>query len=301
MNFKVANDLLDLASSLIEGKFFYIGKFENNTFTFMKVLDNGMVVNVNDGDTINISESYCQQIFRDREPVIISNTDTHACTKKLDLTKIYNIQSYVGVPIFYQDGELYGTICAIDNEKSKFDQKEADVLSRFANLYTNVVELERKAKIDELTSLYNRRFLYESFDSICKHGALVLFDLDGFKEVNDHFGHEVGDSVLKEVGKRMKDFLGNNGLAVRLGGDEFVIVLPDVTENSEIEIKASSLLKILSDWEDYDYNIRITVSIGISLFPRDGLEVSTLLKNADIAMYHAKKSGKNTFQFFNTI
>ncbi|WP_066048603.1 sensor domain-containing diguanylate cyclase [Robertmurraya korlensis] len=298
MDYKVANDLLALVNSLIDGKFFFISKIRNNMFTLVKVLDNGMNLQLNDGDTLSTSDSYCQQIVNMKESWVIDEAQTHPFTSKLALTKEYNIQSYVGVPVFYKDGGLYGTICALDTEKSKFTDKEVDILTRFSNLYTSVVELEKRVKYDKLTTLHNRDFLYDNFEKLFHKGSLLLLDLDGFKEVNDQYGHEVGDLVLREVGERIRNFVGLDGAGFRLGGDEFVTIFPDVTEKNVIEDKATSLLKILADWEDFHYEIGISASIGISLFPIDGSSISQLLKKADIAMYQAKQMGKNAFRMY---
>lgn len=301
MKTKVANDLLELASSIIDGKFLFLSEIKENSFKLAKILDKGMDINVKEGDTMDLSDSYCQRIVTMREPWIINEAQSHPFTCKLELTQRHGIQSYVGVLVFYQDGELYGTICAIDSEKSKFTEKEVEILSKFANLYTSVIELERRAKYDQLTSLFNRGFLYDNFNKLFNRGTLLLLDLDGFKEVNDQYGHEVGDLVLRDIGTRIRNFVGLDGEAFRLGGDEFVAVFPDMTDESSIEEKATRLLKVLAGWDIFNYDIKISASIGIVLFTKNVSDVSKLLKKADIAMYQAKQKGKNTFHIYRVL
>ncbi|MBD8069392.1 sensor domain-containing diguanylate cyclase [Bacillus sp. PS06] len=229
---------------------------------------------------------------------MINDTHIHEFTKDLPVTHDANIRAYLGVPIFYNNGEMFGTLCAIDSKTSNFTQKDIEVLQKFSNLFSFVIELERKVNYDSLTELYSRNYLYTHFTQIANKGTLMLLDLDGFKEVNDVHGHHVGDDILKEVGNRIKKFLDATSLGVRLGGDEFVILIPNLQDDLEIEDKAHHLLSILSDWKGF--NINISASIGIITFPYDEeIHLGNLLKKADIAMYQAKERGKNCFQIFS--
>ncbi|MRH42059.1 diguanylate cyclase [Aquibacillus halophilus] len=193
---------------------------------------------------------------------------------------------------------MYGTLCAIDSKISNFTKKDIEILQKFSNLFTYVIELEKKVHYDSLTELYSRNYLYDNFNYISDKGTLMLLDLDGFKEVNDVHGHHVGDKVLKEVGKRIKEFLDADSLGVRLGGDEFVILIPNLQDDLEIEYKANRILGVLSDWKNFDINI--SASIGIIKFPYyDEISLENLLKKADNAMYQAKVKGENCFHAFS--
>jgi diguanylate cyclase (GGDEF)-like protein len=124
--------------------------------------------------------------------------------------------------------------------------------------------------------------------------GLLYIDLDAFKEVNDHHGHTIGDELLTQVGKRLKRSVRSSDRVYRLGGDEFTIILTSLDNQALIEKTANRIVKTLSDeFEINHLSINITSSIGTSIFPDDAQDVATLIKNADMAMYEAKKEGKN--------
>jgi len=132
--------------------------------------------------------------------------------------------------------------------------------------------------------------------------AIMLFDLDRFKEVNDTMGHMAGDQLLKEVSKRMKNLLRKGDTIARMGGDEFLLLLPEI---SQIEDATKIARKIIDSFKNpfvIDHQeIHITTSIGIVIYPEDGEDSETLIKNADIAMYQAKKEGRNNYQFYKKL
>ena len=132
------------------------------------------------------------------------------------------------------------------------------------------------------------------------HGALLYLDLDRFKEINDIYGHSVGDVVLAQAAERIVAEARDSDTVSRLGGDEFVIVMPDAESERQVRAKATRLLERLSE----SFSVRgddhfVSASIGIVLFPDDGDSVETLLKNADAAMYRAKEAGRGRFEFFS--
>ena len=169
-------------------------------------------------------------------------------------------------------------------------------------------KLEYLATHDFLTGLPNRLSLNETLKKLIQHTdsqdnilAVMLLDLDRFKEINDVMGHSNGDILLNEVSLRLKDSLYTSDIVARLGGDEFIIVLREVRNKTELEFVAEKVLKCLSKPYLIDNSeINITCSAGISLYPADGKNVETLIKNADLAMYKAKNLGGNGYQFFNT-
>jgi diguanylate cyclase (GGDEF)-like protein/PAS domain S-box-containing protein len=158
---------------------------------------------------------------------------------------------------------------------------------------------------DSLTALPNR----ESFNLILSPGiararrdgtnlAVLFIDLDRFKTINDTLGHQAGDILLREIGNRLKHCVRQADIVARLGGDEFVVLLQDVGASEHVAKVANKILvEIGSTLEILGQEIRVTASIGISMYPQDGQDEQTLMKNADIAMYHAKQEGKNNFQF----
>lgn len=165
----------------------------------------------------------------------------------------------------------------------------------------------RLALYDVLTDLPNRKlFTDRLLHSLARAKrdevqlAVMFIDLDKFKPVNDKFGHTVGDLLLKEVAMRLQDCVRKSDTVARLGGDEFVVLIPTIQEKQGDAIVADKILKTLAAPFHIDGHIlHISSSIGIAVYPEDGNDEKSLLKNADAAMYHAKKSGRNNMKFFS--
>jgi diguanylate cyclase (GGDEF)-like protein len=159
---------------------------------------------------------------------------------------------------------------------------------------TTLAHSRQLALTDELTGLGNRRAFYEHVDTYLaadpdRNGALFLLDLDRFKEVNDSLGHHAGDDLLLQVATRLSEGLTHeDGLLARLGGDEFSIFVLDVDRDGAEMFAEMVRQTLLAPFTIDGITVRVAASVGISLFPKHGLEVSTLLRRADIAMYHAK-------------
>jgi diguanylate cyclase (GGDEF)-like protein len=184
------------------------------------------------------------------------------------------------------------------------------------NIYaTDISELkstQRKmrdlANFDRLTNVANRQYFETTLSSYIAHAnkndkqlALLLIDLDNFKTVNDTLGHHVGDHLLKTLTKRILGCLRSTDFIARLGGDEFVVLLKThKIKEKEIESVAEKINQALATpFELGDYQIETSCSIGISFYPQNGTSNNELLKNADIAMYQAKKNGRNQFAIFS--
>ena len=167
-------------------------------------------------------------------------------------------------------------------------------------------ELRQLGHYDNLTGLANRTLFQERLQTAInksqrsnqKH-ALLFIDLDQFKNVNDSLGHETGDQLLIEVGKRIKDRIRKIDTAARFGGDEFAILIEDVSAPYSAAKVADDLLKAMAEHIQIDdYTLLVTPSIGIAMYPFDGDNQSELLRKADTAMYHAKDQGRNNYQFY---
>ncbi|MCU7796898.1 MAG: EAL domain-containing protein [Candidatus Thiodiazotropha sp. (ex Myrtea spinifera)] len=168
-------------------------------------------------------------------------------------------------------------------------------------------ELETLAYVDKLTRLPNRRYFIdrmneaveeaEAFDSKL---TLFFMDIDNFKIINDSLGHEVGDMVLTEAGWRIQEALRSDDTVCRLGGDEFTAIIRGVNDFDTISRVSESILKNFElPFYVQDHELRTSASIGIVTYPNDGLTTKELIKNADTAMYAAKKGGKSGFRFFS--
>ncbi|MFO1321277.1 MAG: EAL domain-containing protein [Burkholderiales bacterium] len=158
---------------------------------------------------------------------------------------------------------------------------------------------------DELTGLPNRALFNRTLATMLARGgrepnrfAVMLVDLDGFKHINDTLGHEYGDQILREVGARLRRCVRDSDIVARLGGDEFVMLVADlVTPEDAGTIGRKMLHAIAEPCHLAGQALVVTASAGISVFPRDGADQQTLMKNADLAMYRAKDRGKNNFEF----
>jgi len=168
------------------------------------------------------------------------------------------------------------------------------------------VEMSYMAKHDFLTGLPNRSLLTDrlaqSMALAQRHDrkvALIYLDLDHFKHINDSLGHAVGDQLLQSVAKRLQDCVRLSDTVCRQGGDEFVVLLAEVQTAQDAHLTAEKLLKTMAEpLLIGSHRLHVTLSIGISLYPDHGQDVETVVKNADIAMYHAKRSGRNNYQVF---
>lgn len=166
--------------------------------------------------------------------------------------------------------------------------------------------ISHMATHDELTGLPNRNLLQDRIErALVKDGrgygqAAVLFiDLDHFKHVNDSLGHEVGDLLLKEASARLLPCIRSGDTVARHGGDEFIIVLQNISYATDAGVVAQNILDVLMQpYFIKEEELYIGASIGITIFPDDGDSVEILLRNSDIAMYHAKETGRNNYQFF---
>jgi diguanylate cyclase (GGDEF)-like protein/PAS domain S-box-containing protein len=172
----------------------------------------------------------------------------------------------------------------------------------------NQEKLEYQASHDAVTGLPNRLLMNDRLkrmmlsaqrnDSVV---GVVLIDLDHFKLINDTFGHNCGDVLLQTVARRMQECLRESDTVARLGGDEFVLLLSGEGRGEALSQVAQRVLKAISQpWYAEEHEFCVSCSMGVSIFPRDGRDVQTLLRNADTAMYKAKDLGRNNFQFYSS-
>ncbi len=212
------------------------------------------------------------------------------------------------------NGTVYGQVNVFYTEDKPFllpDEQNlinfiAVDLSRWCERKNHEQNISHMASHDVLTGLPNRALLQDRITQAIEfnqrhHGmAAVLFiDLDNFKNINDTFGHDVGDLLLKKVGARLLSSIRSGDTVARQGGDEFIVILPYIKETSVVEMVAQKILDMLS--KPYQVNVHefhVTCSIGVALYPEHGRDACTLLKHSDTAMYHAKTLGRNICHFF---
>ncbi|UPK86533.1 EAL domain-containing protein [Pseudomonas sp. A2] len=167
-------------------------------------------------------------------------------------------------------------------------------------------ELTQLALHDTLTDLPNRTLLADRIEQaiakVAEQGgcfALMFIDLDGFKPVNDAFGHHIGDLLLKAVAARLRGHLHSQDTLARIGGDEFVLLVELREPNDAMDVAVKQVNLVSRPFRVAEHDLQLTASLGIVLYPGNGLDQHELLRNADAAMYHAKSAGKNGYSFFD--
>ena len=232
------------------------------------------------------------------EAVFEVYSDVTDLVDKLEKTQWQIVTSVLGVLSL-----LYAFLFLIVRRADRIINAETEVERR-----ANEERLRHQAYHDSLTGLPNRTSLVERVGEAIRRGgrngetfAVLFLDLDSFKDVNDSLGHPVGDLLLKAVAERLQPALREEDTVARLGGDEFVVTLLQLKRTEHAAVVAEKILTAVSGtpYAIEGRELSITASIGISVFPEDGKDVNELIKNADAALYHAKKMGRNNFQFFS--
>ncbi len=245
------------------------------------------------------------QRYHDEDEYLFNNPDETQIykyrVKNRRTLQEYHVTFYKNV---FRDehGRVAGLIGAV------LDNTEHENITKL--LEEQAKSLRYKANHDNLTGLPNRSFFKETLDYAMKKAkrtgeriAMYYIDLDHFKSINDTYGHDVGDEVLIKFSKKIKAILRESDMFARIGGDEFVIIVNEVTDTETLVDISNKLIKaiekpcILTTKTFY-----LQCSIGISIYPNDGLYLDEILKNADLAMYKAKKeTRKSSFYFFDEL
>ena len=167
-------------------------------------------------------------------------------------------------------------------------------------------QMAHAAEHDALTGLPNRMLLNDRVSQAIiaaphhmKKVAVLFLDLDGFKHINDSLGHPIGDKLLQSIANRLVECARDSDTVSRQGGDEFVVLLSEVEQAEDAAIAARRMLQTVAECYSIDrHDLHVTASVGVSVYPDDGLDAETLIKNADTAMYQAKESGRQSYKFF---
>ncbi|WP_050575577.1 bifunctional diguanylate cyclase/phosphodiesterase [Pseudomonas viridiflava] len=207
-----------------------------------------------------------------------------------------------------KNGDIYPSWLTISAVRNK-----DDLITHFVAVFADIsslkhaqARLDYQAHHDPLTGLPNRTLFENRLQTALLHseesgslGAVLFLDLDRFKHINDSLGHPVGDLLLKGIAQRLKEHLRDIDTVARLGGDEFIVLLPGLLQPSDAVSIANKLLACFSaPFQAGEHEFFISSSIGCSLFPTDGTDVATLVKNADAAMYRSKAKGRNRVESY---
>jgi len=288
-----------------------------NFSQYLKVIDDieiGIFV-VNEDYTVRFMNNTMKKWFGDQEGNIcyssVAGLNTPCSYCKLH--EVLKTKEKVVYEPTLQNGEAFHIVAtSIKNPDGTYSKME--VIRNVTKEKDDEVQLLEQKKLleyqathDALTGLYNRAALQERLEEALSHSkreqtktALLFIDLDRFKEINDSLGHDIGDKVLIEIAKRLQSKVRKEDVLARLGGDEFMIIVENIKNKDDIGFLASKLVKAFeAPLEIEGYKLYLSCSIGISIYPDDGEDVSSLLKFADSAMYKAKAEGRNNFQFYS--
>ncbi|GEM_PF-1509667 len=255
-----------------------------------------------------ISDNFIFEVVHSKKPLFINDLQDYSAPGGFDGI-LKEINSYLGIP-FIIDDKVVAVLNIWSKEGFKFNSEDmifaymlSDIVSSILVRIRYLEKLDEYSVTDSLTGIYNKREFYKRIFEEIKRSSMynkklsvVIFDLDGFKEWNDTYGHLEGDKVLKELGNLLKERLRNTDIPFRFGGDEFVIIMPDTSADNagkameDISFRVKELI--------LDKRKKITLSIGIAEY-KPNETVEEFIERADKAMYAAKNAGKNKIKIAN--
>lgn len=231
---------------------------------------------------VNLMEDVFSQSLINKQPCELRYRQKHK-TKEWIWTELH------GTPVFDEYGRFAHMV----------------IISRDISLHKEYEsKLEFFATHDPLTTLPNRRLFKEKLAKALFHLqekqaglAVIMMDIDYFKNINDQFGHDIGDEVIVEFGKRIKNHVREQDIVARLGGDEFIAFFPNVQSTEQVISIAEEIQQAVQEpWHVGGHTLKVTASVGIAMAPLQGATVPSLIKNADEVLYEAKRAGKNTYK-----
>lgn len=289
----------------------------NELSSYLKAIDEHALVSVTDvdGNLIQVNDKYCATCGYGREELLGHDS-------RIVRSGIHPEAFFAEMWASISQGEIWhGEICNRAKDGALYWVDAAIVplkdahgrIARYISIMLDITPYKESqqrvmhlASHDALTGLPNRNLLQDRIQQMIAHdqrhherAALLFIDLDQFKTINDSLGHDMGDLLLKQVASRLTSSMRNEDTVARQGGDEFIVLLPCLSDPQSAGQLAGRLIEELNQpFEINGKQMHIGASIGIAIYPEDGVDVDTLMKNSDIAMYHAKESGRNVYQFF---
>ncbi len=247
--------------------------------------------------------SFCTHTIQQREPLIVE--DAHLDPRFAGSPMVVgppHIRSYAGIPLRTPEGYNVGSLCAMDTRERRFSPADIAILSNFANIVCDELELRMIAQVDHLTGALTRRgFVEQAEREIARSrrydrpSSLVMLDVDHFKAVNDTYGHTTGDQVLHQLARLAEATLRPIDVFGRLGGEEFGILLPE-TDADEALVVAERLREAIAAFPMQLSNgatLKVTASFGVAVLAPRMTSVATWIEQADTALYAAKAGGRN--------
>ncbi|MEG3765849.1 sensor domain-containing phosphodiesterase [Alteromonas sp. 14N.309.X.WAT.G.H12] len=246
--------------------------------------------------------------------VIVKDISTHPYwTQWRELAARANLGACWSQPICSANGEVLGTFAIYHEAPATPSEGELVRIGQFAHIASIAIERERANKViwrqanyDVLTGLPNRNLMEVHLKQAIKMAdraqskvAVMLLDLDNFKDINDTLGHDFGDKLLIECARRIENCIRQQDTVARLGGDEFVLIFNNISSKNDLDRIIQDLLSSISTPQTIEQErVHTSVSIGVTLYPDDAQDATSILKNADQAMYGAKSLGKNSYYFY---
>lgn len=259
---------------------------------------------------LDCNNSLCEYIHFKREEIIGRKISEFIDFSKIDIDA-FNEFVYVAEvagrkkvdEVFFQNAKRWILATAYSIEKGYFALMFNDITEKKKTEQKNL-ELANK---DMLTGLPNRKMIMDKINASIDINkiaggkfAILFIDLDNFKKVNDSLGHDVGDILIQNVGARLKSIIAPTDVVARIGGDEFIILQDGIDSKGEAEDLAESIGNVLkASFRYIDNELYTAASVGISIYPDDGVNISSLMKNSDIAMYETKKNGGNSYRLYS--
>lgn len=245
--------------------------------------------------------SFCTHTIASPGPLLIRDATADArFSNNLLVVGEPHIRSYAGVPLTTSDGYNLGSLCIIDTITREFDPREVKILSKFAKLVIDELELRRMVSIDQLTNALTRRAWLQLSESEVQRAhrygrplSIAVFDIDHFKSINDTFGHPAGDMVLADVAFACTSKLRDTSSLGRLGGEEFGLLLVEANADEALRTadRFRTLIEETSSKEDGEP--LVTASFGVATLDGNGESLGELIQRADLALYEAKRNGRN--------
>jgi diguanylate cyclase (GGDEF)-like protein/PAS domain S-box-containing protein len=254
-----------------------------------------------------------RRVWDSGQPLWIADIQVDRNLKRGEAARAANLRAAIAFPVMIGD-EFYGVMEFFAQEARQpearmleFARQLGSQIGQFIARKQAEQDLRFVATHDPLTALPNRSMFGERVSQALSQArrynrrvALLFVDLDGFKEVNDTYGHDAGDVLLKEIAVRLRASLREGDVVGRIGGDEFVVLIEEFADADSLARVAQKILDTVAPPVVVrGHECRVTSSVGISAYPQDGRDSQTLLKNADSAMYRAKEQGKNRFVFYS--
>jgi diguanylate cyclase (GGDEF)-like protein/PAS domain S-box-containing protein len=302
----------NIVGELIQTKNFYIALLDadSEVLTFPYFVDEVDLV----PEPRSLGRGLTEYVLRTGQAALISAAKFDELVKAGEVDSIGTPSvDWLGVPLKAGDKAFGALVVQSYTSGRRFGEKEKEVLMFVSQHIASTLERKRseetirhQAYHDALTKLPNRVLFRDRMTQALAHAqrrnqmvAMMFLDLDRFKIINDTLGHAVGDKLLQNVAHRLRESLRKEDTVARLGGDEFMLLLQDVNHIESVARIAEKVLNaIRPPFQIDNHELYINTSIGISLYPHDGEDAETLVKNADIALYRAKEKGRDTYQFY---